>query len=41
MASRLRRADKAIADTAPLRNVVIGSQSVDITRHNPARLKES
>jgi 2',3'-cyclic-nucleotide 2'-phosphodiesterase (5'-nucleotidase family) len=33
--------DKANADTAPLRNVVIGTQSVDITRDNPARLKES
>jgi 2',3'-cyclic-nucleotide 2'-phosphodiesterase (5'-nucleotidase family) len=33
--------DKANADTAPLRNVVIGTQSVDILRDNPARLKES
>ena len=33
--------DKANADTAPLRNVVIGSQSVDILRDNPARLRES
>ena len=33
--------DKANADTAPLRNVVIGSQTVDIPRDNPARLKES
>jgi 2',3'-cyclic-nucleotide 2'-phosphodiesterase (5'-nucleotidase family)/predicted AlkP superfamily phosphohydrolase/phosphomutase len=33
--------DKAFADTGPLLNVVIGTQSVDITRDNPARLKES
>jgi 2',3'-cyclic-nucleotide 2'-phosphodiesterase (5'-nucleotidase family)/predicted AlkP superfamily phosphohydrolase/phosphomutase len=33
--------DKANADTAPLRNVVIGSQTADIRRDNPARLKES
>ena len=33
--------DKANADTAPLRNVVIGSQTVDILRDNPARLRES
>ena len=33
--------DKANADTAPLRNVVIGSSSVDILRDNPARLRES
>jgi 2',3'-cyclic-nucleotide 2'-phosphodiesterase (5'-nucleotidase family) len=33
--------DKAIADTGPLLNVVIGKQSGDITRDNPARLKES
>ena len=33
--------DKASADTAPLRNVVIGSQTGSITRDNPARLKES
>ena len=33
--------DKANADTAPLRNVVIGSQSVDILRDDPARLRES
>ncbi|HEU4842493.1 MAG TPA: 5'-nucleotidase C-terminal domain-containing protein, partial [Ilumatobacteraceae bacterium] len=33
--------DKANADTAPLRNVVIGSQTADILRDNPARLKES
>ena len=33
--------DKANADTAPLRNVVIGSASVDLLRDNPARLKES
>ena len=33
--------DKANADTAPLRNAVIGSQSVDILRDDPARLKES
>ena len=33
--------DKANADTAPLRNVVIGRQSFDILRDNPARLKES
>lgn len=32
--------DKANADTAPLRNVVIGSATVDILR-DPARLKES
>ena len=33
--------DKANADTAPLRNVVIGTQNGNITRDNPARLKES
>jgi 2',3'-cyclic-nucleotide 2'-phosphodiesterase (5'-nucleotidase family) len=33
--------DKAFADTGPLLNVVIGTQSTDITRDNPARLKES
>ena len=33
--------DKANADTAPLRNVVIGRQAFDILRDNPARLKES
>ncbi len=33
--------DKANADTAPLRNVVIGSQNGDILRDNPARLRES
>ena len=33
--------DKANADTAPLRNVVIGTQTVDILRDNPARLRES
>jgi 2',3'-cyclic-nucleotide 2'-phosphodiesterase (5'-nucleotidase family) len=33
--------DKASEDTAPLRNEVVGSQSVSITRDNPARLKES
>ena len=33
--------DKANADTAPLRNVVIGRQSFDILRDDPARLKES
>ena len=33
--------DKANADTAPLRNQVIGTQSIDILRDNPARLKES
>ena len=33
--------DKANADTAPLRNVVIGSQTVDILRDDPARLRES
>ena len=33
--------DKANADTAPLRNVVIGSATVDIPRDNPARLQES
>ena len=32
--------DKANADTAPLRNQVIGTQSVDLLR-DPARLKES
>ena len=33
--------DKANADTAPLRNVVIGSQNGDILRDNPDRLRES
>ena len=33
--------DKANADTAPLRNEVIGSQAVDILRDDPARLRES
>ena len=33
--------DKANADTAPLTNRVIGSQSVDIRRDDPARLRES
>jgi 2',3'-cyclic-nucleotide 2'-phosphodiesterase (5'-nucleotidase family) len=33
--------DKANADTAPLRNVVIGSHTVDILRDNPDRLRES
>jgi 2',3'-cyclic-nucleotide 2'-phosphodiesterase (5'-nucleotidase family) len=33
--------DKAAADTAPLRNVVIGNHTVDIVRDNPARLRES
>jgi 2',3'-cyclic-nucleotide 2'-phosphodiesterase (5'-nucleotidase family) len=33
--------DKANADTAPLRNVVIGTQNGDILRDNPARLRES
>src|SRR4051794_893427 len=33
--------DKANADTAVLRNKVIGTQSVDLKRDNPDRLKES
>ena len=33
--------DKANADTAPLRNRIIGTQTVDILRHDPARLRES
>ncbi|MBE2319622.1 alkaline phosphatase family protein [Solirubrobacter sp. CPCC 204708] len=33
--------DKADIDTAPLRNQVIGRQSIDILRDDPARLKES
>jgi 2',3'-cyclic-nucleotide 2'-phosphodiesterase (5'-nucleotidase family) len=33
--------DKANADTAPLRNRIIGSQTVDIRRDDPARLRES
>jgi 2',3'-cyclic-nucleotide 2'-phosphodiesterase (5'-nucleotidase family)/predicted AlkP superfamily phosphohydrolase/phosphomutase len=33
--------DKANADTLPLRAAVIGTQSVDLLRDNPARLKES
>ncbi len=33
--------DKANADTAGLRNEVIGRQSIDILRDDPARLKES
>ena len=33
--------DKANADTAPLRNEIIGSQTLDIRRDDPARLRES
>ncbi|HEX6027110.1 MAG TPA: 5'-nucleotidase C-terminal domain-containing protein [Solirubrobacter sp.] len=33
--------DKAVADTGPLLNVVIGSATVDLLRDNPARLRES
>ena len=33
--------DKANADTAVLRNQVIGTQTIDILRDDPARLKES
>jgi 2',3'-cyclic-nucleotide 2'-phosphodiesterase (5'-nucleotidase family) len=33
--------DKANADTAPLRNRIIGSQTADIRRDDPARLRES